>query len=299
MKNHRLAVAAMLLCTHSTTFADTYLIDSSQSYLTLAGSSTSTLNVTYNNPDYGLPATGSVTSSWIPAFEGGAGNLMTSLAGDLELNRAADAIQFAGGAGFLTQSELRASYANYIGPYFSSKQIAIGHVYDDFGEYSEGLHGGIGGTAVLQGTGNSRTFSLSGLTDEWLAPALASENLWFTMLWASGGNIWGRGITPSFFPELGTGMLVNDGTQEILTIPLKIVLLNGSSHGTIGPLNDGTATYTGSTVEALELQGQIVAVRAVPEPGTYGFMLLGLMLIAWKSRGNWRTKAEPRQQTLY
>jgi hypothetical protein len=140
-----------------------------------------------------------------------------------------------------------------------------------------GITANISGSATLVGAAGNQSFStpLAGYISSGVVDAVATP-------------------TPAYLPPMSimvpltnialtgvtNGTLVSDGSIETLTIPFSVI----AEFTVLVPVNANGVVGTTTLSMTRHVTGEIIAVRAVPEPETYAMMLAGLGLVGWALR---------------
>jgi hypothetical protein len=268
--------------------AYTYTVDPGQSNLTLSGAITSTVTSTYWWAESGTStntSTGTVALTPISSFGGSPGNLSSALTGSLDATLGSGGISFSGGAGFSNQSAFKGEFNQAIADLLVRGGVETGSasspVFDyNLNTYSPGLVGNVTGSAALSGAAGNQTFFTVGLAGNWLAPATMMHGFSYQIQSRQNGDSWSQPLPANFLMSAGVGTLVNDGMTETLTLPFLETVQYSWGEGPVTQyVYDSSTTTQWSTTVTYTLSGQVVAVRAVPEPEVWGSMLVGLAVV--------------------
>jgi hypothetical protein len=137
-----------------------------------------------------------------------------------------------------------------------------------------GITANISGSVTLAGSSGNQSFStpLGGYISSGVVDALATSALPPMSITVPLTNIALTGVT--------TGTLVSDGTIETLTIPFSVI----AQFTVYVPVNANGVVGTTTLSMTRHVTGEMIAVRAVPEPETYAMLLTGLGVVGWASR---------------
>lgn len=140
-----------------------------------------------------------------------------------------------------------------------------------------GITADISGSATLVGAAGNQSFStsLGGYISSGVVDAVASP-------------------TPAYLPPMtllvpltnialngvSNGTLVSDGSIETLTIPFSMI----AQFTVYVPVNANGVVGTTTLSMTRHVAGEMIAVRAVPEPETYAMILTGIGLVGWATR---------------
>ena len=281
--------------------AYTYAVDPGQSNLSLSGVIISTVTTTNWWAEGGTStSTSTGTVALAPDWYGNPGNLTSTLTGSLEASPGAGGISFSGGSGFTNQSAFLGTFNQAVSNLVVEGNVQIGNagspVYDYYNDaYSPGLVGSVTGSTALSGVGGSQTFSTVGLVGNWLAPAIMAHGFSYSILYSTAydqnGDFWPQTLPTNFLMTPGVGTLISDGATETLTLPfLATVQYSGWGGPVTEYVYDSSTTSEWNTTVTYTLSGQVVAVRAVPEPEVWGSMLVGLAVVGGVSAKRRRSK---------
>jgi len=266
--------------------AYTYAVDPGQSNLTLSGVITSTVKTTYWWAEGGTStSTSTGTVALAPNWGGNPGNLTSTLTGSLDATPGAGGISFSGGSGFTNQSVFQGQFSQAVSSLFVQGNVQIGNagspLYDYYNDtYSPGLVGNVTGSTALSGASGNQTFSTVGLAGSWLAPATMEHGFSYSIAYDQNGNSWPQPLSANFLMTPGIGTLISNGETETLTLPFLETVQYSWGGGPITQyVADSSTTYQWNTTVTYTLSGQVVAVRAVPEPEVWGSMLVGLAVV--------------------
>lgn len=275
-----LFVGALAFAAAGVASASTYTIQSA-SFVDVSGSDT--LSLLISGPGGSLDA--SDTALLSPQAPG---SLHTSLSGYINAEASGGVLNIL--AGSLVTANNNGNWSPYGTPANAGmmEHFTLSFITGDV-LLVDALYALRNGTATLDGSA-----SLTG------SPGLQSFSTQFIGMTLTGGvldaqaTVSGDGVSETVFdsvpldsaPWVGqtrTGTLSNDGVLETLTIPFSLTaFISNSESGPVDGFPEVTLTLNSSTTTTLS--GQIVAVRPVPEPGTWITMLLGVGLVGFATR---------------
>lgn len=137
-----------------------------------------------------------------------------------------------------------------------------------------GITANISGSATLAGTPGNQSFSapLGGYISSGVVDALATSALPPMSIMVPLTNIALNGVT--------NGTLVSDGRIETLSVPFSVI----AQFTVYVPVNANGVVGMATLSMTRHVTGEMIAVRAVPEPETYAMLLAGLGVVGWVTR---------------
>jgi hypothetical protein len=209
------------------------------------------------------------------------GSLTTTLSGTIDADISGAVVSFTSSFGANNSGSWLPSGAPANFGLISSVLMDSSAPFPDFTVNVLGSVGGttasISGSATLVGAAGNQSFSTplggyitSGVVDAIATPAPAYLPPMTLMV----------PLTNIALTGVSNGTLVSDGSIETLTIPFSMI----AEFTVLVPVNANGVVGTTTLSMIRNLTGEMIAVRAVPEPETYAMLLAGLGLVGWAAR---------------